>query len=103
VADGFVLVSWFACLIAAPVVLREVNAQRMGRLVLTKNIVDLAISSGVATVLNLRPSASGYFAAYMISQCVTTVCCGLALKNRVLVGTSVGAAAVGTSLLLAGW
>ncbi|WP_419254473.1 hypothetical protein ACN2C6_03330 [Caulobacter sp. ErkDOM-YI] len=100
---GFVLISWLACLVASPLVMREVNARRLAKLVMIKALADLVLATCVAFMLTARPSASGYFAAYMISQCVTTFVCGCALRHRLLAVASLSTLATAASLLLAGW
>jgi hypothetical protein len=95
--------AWFAALAAAPLVMREVNARRLSYYVLAKTAVDLTISSVVAYLLTQTPSATGFFAAYAISQCTTGFVCALALKDRLLAATSLAAFAVSCVVLLTGW
>jgi hypothetical protein len=99
----FVLLAWLATIVAAPVVMREVNARRQAPYVLGKVVLDFAISVCAATILTARPSATGYFAAYMVSQCVTSFVCGLALRRSDLSYISVPVFAASLALLFVGW
>lgn len=64
-------VAWLIAILAAPVVMREVNARGLGGVVLGKVLLDLGLSASMAALLWARPSVAGYFGAYVVSQGVS--------------------------------
>lgn len=94
---------WILPLIGAPLVMRELNARRMGRLVLTKALIDLAVCTVVLIVLTERPTFTGYLAAFVVSQGITSAVCGVGLASRALTVTGVLVAISALTLLIVGW
>lgn len=100
---ALVVLGWLLTLIAAPLVMREVNARRLSGNVLTKTVVDLIVSVGVLLALFSNPSFTGFLAAFVMSQGVTTGIGGFGLQHRWLSLSSVPVVAAAAMLLLAGW
>lgn len=102
--DGGLLISTgvvFVLLIcAAPLMLRELNLRRRGGVLLAKAVIDVAISVGSIAILFACPSASGYFAAYSLSQAVTITVAAIANRHTLLSVTSGLAILVSLSELL---
>lgn len=98
-----VVASWLLCLAATPILLREVNARRMGASIAVKSLVDAAISGAGLYFLFRVPTVTGYFSLYSTSQCLTCLICAIALKERRLAAASGIMAGLSALLLLAGW
>lgn len=103
ISYALVVVAWLGFLSAAPVVLRAANVRRLGSVILMKSGVDVIITSIALLVLFRLPTVTGYFAIYMLSQCVTCLICGRALGDRLLAWTSGGSLALAALLLFGGW
>ncbi|WP_125568014.1 hypothetical protein [Nocardioides baekrokdamisoli] len=100
---GVAIVWWLCPLVAAPLILREVNARRMARTVMAKAAADMIVSAGTVAVLFAHPSFTGYLAAFAISQAVTMTVGGVGLRNRPLVAASLVLLVVSEILLVRGW
>lgn len=95
--------AWLSLTCSTPIILREVNVRRMGSVIMLKSVVDLAISFVALLYFQKQPSFTGYFGALMISQCVTSLVCGTALRQKALIFVSCVNLAVATALLCWGW
>ncbi|WP_183629356.1 hypothetical protein [Novosphingobium sediminicola] len=102
-AYGGVALAWLGLACSTPIILREANVRRMGLVIMLKGVADLAISSLALVYFQHAPSFTGYFGALMISQCVTTLVCGGALKQRRLVVISTLNLLLAIALLAKGW
>jgi hypothetical protein len=98
-----VLLAWMSSLVAAPLVMREANARRLAAALMGKSVFDLGVSVCVAYILYRMPSVTGYFSAYMASQCISTLFCGIGLGDRRLWQLSAIGLSVSLCLLLGGW
>lgn len=103
VSYALVVVAWLGFLSAAPVVLRAANVCRLGSVILVKSGVDVIVTSIALFVLFRIPTVTGYFAIYMLSQCVTCLICGRALGDRLLAWVSGSSLALAVLLLFGGW
>jgi len=103
IAYVLLLVGLAFYLVASAMTVRSANANSESRAILTKALVDAALSAMAVVVLFLWPSVSGFFGAYLVSQGVTLAVLGYA-KRDYLRGTA-GSIAVALSipLLLFGW
>ncbi|MEJ3404890.1 hypothetical protein WDJ51_09100 [Rathayibacter sp. YIM 133350] len=98
-----VALAWLLLITAGALIIREMNAQRLSRALLTKVVVDLLVSITIAVTLTLHPSVTGYFGAFMGSQGATLAVSGYSLGSRSL--GVLGALVVAASVLLglSGW
>ncbi|WP_404480179.1 hypothetical protein [Novosphingobium sp. BL-52-GroH] len=103
ISYAIVALAWLSLTSSTPIVLREANVRRLGSVIMTKALIDLAVSSLALLYFQRWPSATGYFGAAMISQSITCIVCGWAFHDRRLVGVSLPGLALAILLLIRGW
>jgi hypothetical protein len=102
VAYVALVLAWLALLIAGALTIRIANARRFVRAIALKVGLDLLLASAAAVYLLGHPAVGSYFAAYMLSQAVTTAVFGFALHRRGLAIVSILAALVSIVIILEG-
>ncbi|MGW4928025.1 hypothetical protein ACWEOH_02640 [Agromyces sp. NPDC004153] len=91
VSIGIMVMGWLALLVASAVSIREINAGRLGRLVLLKSVVEVAIAGSMALLLLQNPSVTGYFGAFAVSQAITVIANGVGFRRPLVLGVAVAA------------
>ncbi|WP_157811325.1 hypothetical protein [Microbacterium lacus] len=94
---------WFILLVASAVALREMNARGRVGLVVFKVSLDLGVSLGLAALLLISPSVTGFFGAYSASQSVTLVAAGCMFKSPTITAAGVYCLVVSTMMVVFGW
>lgn len=102
VAFVALVLAWLALLIAGALTIRIANARRLVRAISIKVGVDLVLAGSAALYLLGHPAVGSYFAAFMLSQAVTTSVFGFALRRRGLAIVSLLAALVSIVIILEG-
>jgi hypothetical protein len=90
-------------IVAGAITVRAANAGVQSKAILTKSLVDAALSAAVITFLFVSPSVSGFFAAYLVSQGATLSVLGIAKRDYRRTIAGVAAVALTAPLLLSGW
>lgn len=100
VAYTALVLAWLSLLVAGALTIRVANARRMVRAITVKVILDLLLAASAALYLLAHPAVGSYFAAYMLSQSVTTAVFGFALRRRGLAAVSFVAAVLSIIIIL---
>ena len=90
-------------LVASAMTVRSANANSESRAILTKALVDAALSAIAVVVLFVWPSVSGFFGAYLVSQGVTIAVLGFAKRDYLRGTAGTIAVALSIPLLALGW
>jgi hypothetical protein len=98
-----VVLSWIASIVAAPLVLRELNAQRMVRAIGVKTVVDLIATVGAGSWFFLNASVSGFFGVNIVLQAVALVTSGVALRKPYLTVGAVPLGLVSLAMIYFAW
>lgn len=96
-------IAWLLSVVAGALTTRAINADARSRTVLAKAMVELPLLAGAAAVLFATPSIVGYFAAFSISQALSMLVGGIALRRRSLLAVGVAALICAWFLLFVGW
>jgi hypothetical protein len=98
-----VVLSWVASIVAAPLVLRELNAGRMVRAISVKTVVDLIATVAAGSWFLLNTSVSGFFGVNIMLQAVALVTSGVALRKAYLTVGAVPLAIVSLAMIAVAW
>lgn len=74
------ILAWMLSLIGTPFLISECNSRRKNIFIFIKSCLDLVLAFVSLWILRAHPSLVGYFCVFVISQAITGVVCGLALK-----------------------
>jgi hypothetical protein len=103
-AISSMVVCWVISLVGSALILREVNARRMGGTIAVKVAVDVSLSLIGCAFVFASPSIPGYFALLILSQTITVLVTARALRFKAValmagVGTAAAVVLFVTSLL----
>lgn len=79
-----VAAGWIISLVGSALVLREVNARRMGKTIAAKVAIDVSVSLIGCLVLFEHPSVLGYLALLVLSQAITATVTSVSLHFRLI-------------------
>lgn len=96
------ILGWFLSLIGSSMLIRELNARRMGKILAIKTGLELLLNLGVLGLLLSYPSLVGFFAAIAASQMFTIFFGGVALKSKRLIASGCLGVAVSIAVILVG-
>lgn len=80
VAQIFYALAWLLSLIGTPFLISECNSRRENIYILIKSCLDLFLAFMSLWILRANPSLVGYFCVFVVSQAITGVVCGFALR-----------------------
>lgn len=96
------ILGWFLSLIGSSMLIRELNARRMGKILAIKTGLELLLNLGVLGLLLSYPSLVGFFAAIAASQMFTILFGGVALKSNRLIASGCLGVVVSIAVILVG-
>jgi hypothetical protein len=99
----FAALTWLSLMVPSAMVVREVNKQRLSRVLTAKVGIDLMAAVTAAVWLTLHPSVTGYFGAFIASAAVTICIGGRGLRSARLQNLGLGALVVAAAFLVVGW